>query len=234
MVDPIAVASAANTTAMSAMRRNASGTARTLAGRNPATRVTTKISVPCNTATVAPPSVRPIMIARRGTGATRVSFKNPNWRSHSMAIPENMAVNSTVMPITPGDHDGTHAGRCHGRGVAGHADFRRDPRCGIPPGERPRRTARVPPDRIDRRGVRGARDRDRIDHQRDAGLPDGDELPRDAHLLSVRCALSAGGAAAGPRRAHAGGSAHLWRRRNARPADREGERALRGRVRRSG
>src|SRR5207253_6711735 len=71
-------------------------------GRNPATRVTTKISVPCNTATVAPPSVRPIMIARRGTGATRVSFKNPNWRSHSMAIPENMAVNSTVMPITPG------------------------------------------------------------------------------------------------------------------------------------
>src|SRR5206468_599500 len=38
----------------------------------------------------------------RGTGATSVSFRNPNWRSHSMAIPENMAVNSTVMPITPG------------------------------------------------------------------------------------------------------------------------------------
>src|SRR3989442_1265705 len=54
------------------------------------------------TATVAPPSVRPIMIARRGTGATKVSFRNPNWRSHSIAIPENMAVNSTVMPITPG------------------------------------------------------------------------------------------------------------------------------------
>src|SRR6266581_1700728 len=84
------------------MTRNASGTARTLTGRKPAMRVTTKISVPCNTATVAPPSVRPIMIARRGTGATRVSLRNPNWRSHSMAIPENIAVNSTVMPITPG------------------------------------------------------------------------------------------------------------------------------------
>src|SRR5207245_123779 len=38
MVDPIAVASAANTTAISAMRRNASGTARTLAGPDPARR----------------------------------------------------------------------------------------------------------------------------------------------------------------------------------------------------
>src|SRR6266571_2102112 len=84
------------------MTRKASGTAKMLPGRNPAMRVTKKISVPCSTATVAPPSVRPIMIARRGTGATRVSLRNPNWRSHSMAIPENIAVNSTVMPITPG------------------------------------------------------------------------------------------------------------------------------------
>ena len=102
MLDPIAVASAEKITAISAITRNASGTARRLSGRNPAMRVTTKISVPCSTATVAPPSVRPIMIRRRGTGATSVSFRNPNWRSHSMAIPENMAVNSTVMPMTPG------------------------------------------------------------------------------------------------------------------------------------
>src|SRR5205823_1368959 len=77
-------------------------TARTRSGRKPAMSVTAKISAPWSTATVAPPSVRPIMIARRGTGATKVSFKNPNWRSHSMAIPENMAVNRTAMPITPG------------------------------------------------------------------------------------------------------------------------------------
>ncbi len=101
-LEPIAVASAEKITAISAMTRNASGTARTLTGRKPAMRVTPKISVPWSTATVAPPSVRPTMIARRGTGATSVSFRNPNWRSHSMAIPENIAVNSTVMPITPG------------------------------------------------------------------------------------------------------------------------------------
>src|SRR5467141_2089035 len=84
------------------MTRNASGTASRLTGRKPAMSVTPKMSVPCSTATVAPPRVRPTMIARRGTGATSVSFRNPNWRSHSIAIPENMAVNSTVMPITPG------------------------------------------------------------------------------------------------------------------------------------
>src|SRR5207302_1870843 len=71
-------------------------------GQQPAMGVTTKIGVPCRTAPVAPPSVGPIMMARRGTGAARVSFRNPNWRSRSIAIPENMAVNSTVMPITPG------------------------------------------------------------------------------------------------------------------------------------
>ena len=76
---------------MSAIRKNASGTASTLTGRNPAIRVTTKISAPCSTGTVAPPSVRPIMIAKRGTGATKVSLRNPNWRSYSMAIPENIA-----------------------------------------------------------------------------------------------------------------------------------------------
>ena len=61
--------------------------------RNPASRqITTTIS-PWNSATVAPPSVRPIMIRMRGTGATSVSFRKPNWRSQISSIPEKIAVN---------------------------------------------------------------------------------------------------------------------------------------------
>ena len=51
---------------------------------------------------MAPPSVRPIITYVRGTGATSVSFKKPNCRSHSSPMPENAAENSTVMPMTPG------------------------------------------------------------------------------------------------------------------------------------
>ena len=36
-------------------------------------------------ATVAPPRVFPIITVKRGTGATSVSFKNPNCRSHRQA-----------------------------------------------------------------------------------------------------------------------------------------------------
>ena len=41
-------------------------------------------------ATVAPPSVLPIMTVIRGTGATSVSFKKPNCRSHSRPMPEKI------------------------------------------------------------------------------------------------------------------------------------------------
>jgi hypothetical protein len=52
--------------------------------------------------TVAPPSVRPIMICNLGTGATSVSFRKPNCRSHSNPIPEKIDENRTDNPITPG------------------------------------------------------------------------------------------------------------------------------------
>ena len=42
------------------------------------------------------------MIASRGTGATRVSFRKPNCRSHSRPIPEKIDENSIDMPTTPG------------------------------------------------------------------------------------------------------------------------------------
>src|SRR3989440_33702 len=122
----------------------------------------------------------------------------------------------------PGDHDRPHARRGHGGRTPGRVDLRGGADRGLPSRERPRGAARVPRDRADRRGVRGARDRDRIDHQGNAGFPDGDELPRDAHLLSLRRHLPAAGAPARARRAHADRSAHLRRGRRARPADRVG------------
>jgi hypothetical protein len=61
-----------------------------------------RISVPWMTATVAPPSVRPTMISIRETGATSVSLRKPNCRSHSIAIPEKTELKSTVIPTTPG------------------------------------------------------------------------------------------------------------------------------------
>ncbi len=102
MIEPSAMPSAAKTMATRAMRPRASGTAATWSGRNPAPRHTANTSRPWMTATVAPPSVRPIMISRRGTGATSVSFRKPNCRSHSIAMPEKTDVNRMVMAITPG------------------------------------------------------------------------------------------------------------------------------------
>jgi hypothetical protein len=59
-------------------------------------------SNPCSIAFVADPIVRPSMMYVRGTGATSVSFRKPNWRSQSSAIPEKVAENSTVIAMTPG------------------------------------------------------------------------------------------------------------------------------------
>ncbi len=101
-VEPMAMPSPPKTTAVSAMKRNASGMAARLTGRKPAMRHTTKTSVPCSIATDAPPSVRPIMIVVRGTGATSVSLRNPNCRSQSSPIPEKIDVNRTDIPTTPG------------------------------------------------------------------------------------------------------------------------------------
>jgi hypothetical protein len=84
------------------MNPSAIGTVARCAGRKPAMTHTAVTSSPWITATVAPPRVRPIMICNRGTGATSVSFKKPNWRSHSNPSPEKIEENRTVMPITPG------------------------------------------------------------------------------------------------------------------------------------
>ncbi len=58
--------------------------------------------IPWVLATVAPPRHLPITIELRRTGATIISRRNPNSRSHTIDAAENIAVNSTAMQRMPG------------------------------------------------------------------------------------------------------------------------------------
>ena len=62
----------------------------------------TSTIAPWNMAVVAPPATRPSMIAKRGTGATSVSFRNPNCRSHSISMPEKIAEKMMLIATMPG------------------------------------------------------------------------------------------------------------------------------------
>ena len=53
-------------------------------------------------ATVVPPRAFPMMIELRRTGATIISRRNPNSRSHTIDAAENIAVNITERQKTPG------------------------------------------------------------------------------------------------------------------------------------
>ena len=53
-------------------------------------------------ATTAPPRHLPQMIAPREMGATIISRRKPNSRSHTREMPANAAVNSTDVASTPG------------------------------------------------------------------------------------------------------------------------------------
>ena len=57
---------------------------------------------PWKLATVAPPRHLPITIELRRTGATIISRRNPNSRSHTIEAAENIAVNITEMQRIPG------------------------------------------------------------------------------------------------------------------------------------
>jgi hypothetical protein len=61
-----------------------------------------RIINPWINATVAPPSVRPIIIEKRLTGATKTSCKNPNCLSHNTEIPVNMEENKIAIAMMPG------------------------------------------------------------------------------------------------------------------------------------
>ena len=58
--------------------------------------------MPWKVATVAPPRHLPTTMAHRRTGATSISRRNPNSRSHTIEAAEKMAVNRTDMASTPG------------------------------------------------------------------------------------------------------------------------------------
>ena len=62
----------------------------------------TSIKVPCAVATVAPPAVLPTTMAERRTGATSISRRNPNSRSHTMEIALKIAVDTTLIATMPG------------------------------------------------------------------------------------------------------------------------------------
>src|SRR5438094_532196 len=68
----MAVPSAVNITAIRIMNTSPPPTAARLSGRKPTMTHATATISPCITDVVAPPSVRPIMIVTRGTGAHRV------------------------------------------------------------------------------------------------------------------------------------------------------------------
>jgi len=68
----------------------------------PTTGATTTRMRPWTTATDPPPRALPNTSAARDTGATSISRKNPNSRSHTIAIAENSDEVSTDMARMPG------------------------------------------------------------------------------------------------------------------------------------
>ena len=59
--------------------------------------------VPWAVAMVAPPAVLPSTSAARLTGATSISRRNPNSRSHTIDIAEKIAVETTLIATMPGN-----------------------------------------------------------------------------------------------------------------------------------
>ena len=102
MGDAIAVPIAVNIIAINAMKTIASIIEMKLCGLNPSSNDNNKTTSPWIVATVAPPIVRPSIILNRDTGATSVSFKNPNCLSHMTSIPINVDEKSTLIAIIPG------------------------------------------------------------------------------------------------------------------------------------
>ena len=70
---------------------------------NPKKIAMIKTRIPWNKEVVAPPSVLPIIIFKRETGETRVSFKKPNCLSQMTSIPVKTAENRIVIEIIPGE-----------------------------------------------------------------------------------------------------------------------------------
>ena len=75
----------------------------------PSSTASTMRMNPWITAVVAPPAVWPSMISSRVTGATSVSFKNPNCLSQMIWMPEKTEVKSTLIATMPGTRNRTYS-----------------------------------------------------------------------------------------------------------------------------
>ena len=101
-LDAMAVPNAVNKSAIKNIKTNPTITKDRSVGLKPTSIEIRKTTTPCIDATVAPPSVLPIIILYLETGATKVSFKNPNCLSRITSIPLNIAVNKILIAIIPG------------------------------------------------------------------------------------------------------------------------------------
>ena len=100
--DAIAVPKAVKSIAIKNINQNAMITMDRFTGLNHTNIEMKKTIIPCNDATVAPPSVLPIIILYLETGATKVSLRNPNCLSQITSIPLNIAVKRMLIAIIPG------------------------------------------------------------------------------------------------------------------------------------
>lgn len=100
-VEAIAVPKAVNRKAIKNIENKTIGNIISLKW-NPIKNDIAKTIAPWIVATVAPPKVLPIIISKRDTGATSVSFKNPNCLSQMISIPAKIAVNRMLIETIPG------------------------------------------------------------------------------------------------------------------------------------
>ena len=100
--EAIPVPSAVNNSEINSIIKMAGKINSQFTGRKPKIMANTITTKPWKVAMVAPPKVLPIIILKRDTGATIVSFKNPNCLSQISAMPEKIAVKIMLMPIMPG------------------------------------------------------------------------------------------------------------------------------------
>ena len=73
--------------------------------RTPMSGARASMMVPWTVAMLAPPRVLPDTSEVRLTGATSISRRNPNSRSHTIEIAEDRAVDMTVMATIPGNRN---------------------------------------------------------------------------------------------------------------------------------
>lgn len=101
-LDAIAVPKAVKSIAIRNIKPNAIMTIDRFSGLNHTSIEIKNTMIHCNDATLAQPSVLPIMILYLETGATKVSLRKPNCLSQITSIPLNMAVKRMLIAMMPG------------------------------------------------------------------------------------------------------------------------------------